>query len=281
MTSWIKVSPSKQLQPKTLLFETTDGGFCSNFNQFLYAYAYSLAEGKPLQVYDLANCVAITYPLLKNTFVDTNGVSYTDGMTLGMSSTRRSIARVMMNAQTMPVANLRTYAQQIFQWNPNFIPTLQGILSSAELPAAFDIGVHIRVGDRITTRDRRTVPVDDYVRAAKKIQADLKKDDLDVFVMSDSLTAISEFKKRVPTSWRIYSLPVTLPNPEGHVQSEFNRAPSRARMTAYHAFMAELLVMQSIPRIICTMSSNVGRFLYYTVEHPENMVSVDERFAVK
>jgi hypothetical protein len=52
-------------------------------------------------------------------------------------------------------------------------------------------------------------------------------------------------------------------------------------MNAYHAFMAELLVMQSISRIVCTMSSNVGRFLYYTVEHPENMVSVDERFAVK
>jgi len=281
MTSWMKVPPPKKLEPKGLLFETTDGGFCSNFNQFLYAYAYSVAEGKPLQVYDLANCVAVTYPLLKNTFIDTNGITYTDGISLGTTSTRRSIARVMMNAQTMPIARRREQAQQLFQWRPEFIPTLKSILSSATLPASFDVGIHIRVGDRITTRDRRTVPVDDYIRAAKKIQADLKRETLDVFVMSDSLTAIDEFKKKMPSSWTVYTLPSALPSPDGHVQSAFNRAPARARMSAYHAFMAELLVMQSISRIVCPMSSNVGRFLYYTVEHPENMVSVDEKFSVK
>jgi hypothetical protein len=281
MTSWIRAPLPKKLEPKGLLFETTDGGFCSNFNQFLYAYAYSVAEGKPLQVYDLANCVAVTYPLLKNTFIDMSGVTYTDGMSLGTTSTRRSIARVMMNAQTMPLATLRRQAQQLFQWRPEFIPTLEGVLSSAGLPAEFDAGVHIRVGDRITTRDRRTVPVDDYIRAVKKIQADLKKEEMNLFLMSDSLTAVEEFKKKMPTTWKVYTLPSALPSPDGHIQSQFNRAPARARMTAYHSFMAEILVMQSISHIVCAMSSNVGRFLYYTVEHPENMVSMDEKFSVK
>ena len=281
MTSWIRAPLPKKIEPKGLLFETTEGGFCSNFNQFLYAYAYSVAEGKPLQVYDLTNCLAVTYPLLKSTFIDISGVSYTDGMSLGTTSTRRSIARVMMNAQTMPVPTLRTQAQQLFQWRTEFIPILESVLSSANLPVAFDVGVHIRVGDRITTRDRRTVPVDDYIRAVKKIQGDLKKDTLDVFVMSDSVNAIAEFKKKMPASWTVYNLPPSLPSPDGHIQSQFNRAPARARMTAYHNFMAELLVMQSISHIVCTMSSNVGRFLSYTVEHPENMVSVDEKFSVK
>jgi hypothetical protein len=280
MTSWIRAPPPKKLEQRGLLFETTDAGFCSNFNQFLYAYAFSIAEGKPLQVYDLANPVAVNYPMLKTTFVDISNVSYVDGMSLGMSSTRRNIARVMLNAQTQPIATLREQAQRLFQWNPNFIPTLQPILESANLPQTFDLGIHIRVGDRITTRDRRTVPVDDYVKAAKKFQADSKKETLNIFLMSDSLPSITEFKKKSPASWTVYTLPSTLPNQDGHNQGQFNRAAARVRLTAFHSFMAELLVMQSISNIVCSMTSNVGRFLHYTVEYPENIVSVDGKFSV-
>jgi len=119
------------------------------------------------------------------------------------------------------------------------------------------------------------------VRAVKKIQGDSKKETLDIFLMSDSANAIAEFKKKADASWNIYSLPSTLPNPDGHLQSQFNKAAPRARMAAYHTFMAELLVMQSITDIICTFSSNVGRFLYYTVEFPERVLSLDEKFSVK
>jgi hypothetical protein len=38
--------------------------------------------------------------------------------------------------------------------------------------------------------------------------------------------------------------------------------------------------MQSIPDILCTLSSNVGRFLYYTVEHPEGIMSLDSKMIV-
>lgn len=275
MTSWIRVAPRRPVQNTSMLFETTDGGLCGNFNQFLYAYEYSLKEGKPLQVYDLANPVSVAYPLLKNTFVDVSGVTYIDGMIPSASSTRRVIDRVMANAQATPIATLRKHAQQMFQWNPNFIPVLQNILSAVKLPETFDLGVHIRLSK---TSDRKTLVVDDYIKAAKAAQG--SKASFTIFLMSDSSTAISEFKKKAPSSWKIYTLPATIPNAEGYVQAQFNSAIARIRLTAYQTFMAELLVMQSISNIVTSFSNNVGRFLYYTVEYPENIISLDGSFAI-
>jgi hypothetical protein len=281
MTSWIRVPPKRQEEKSSLFFETSDAGFCTNFNQFLYAYAYSVSQGKPLAVYDLANPVSISYPLLKNTFADVSGVTYTDGMTTLTSSTRRLISRVMANANAIPVSTLREYAHKLFHWKQTMIPTLQNLVTAGNLPESFDLGVHMRMGDRVTTRDRRAITVDEYVRAAKKFQNDSKKDTLDIFLMSDSYTGITEFKKKADSSWTVYTLPSVLPNPEGHIQSQFNSSPARGRLPAYNTFMAELVVMQSISDIICKLSSNVGRFLYYTVEHPERIISLDEKFSVK
>jgi hypothetical protein len=279
MTSWIRAPPAKRPEQKGLFLETSDAGFCANFNQYLYGFLYSMTQDKPLFVYDYANPVAISYPLIKNTFVDISGVTYTDGMTSSTSSIKRLMPRVMDNVRSMPMATVRAIAQRIFQWNNSLVPTLKGIISGSKLPASFDLGVHIRVGDRITTRDKRTVPVEDYLRAAKKVLAGRKESN--IFLMSDSVNAIAEFKKKADASWKIYSLPSTLPNPDGHLQAQFNKAAPRARMAAYQTFMAELLIMQSVPDIICTFSSNVGRFLYYTVEFPERVVSLDEKFSVK
>jgi hypothetical protein len=282
MTSWIKASLPKKVEGRpSFFFETNDSGFCSNFNQLLYAYAYSLSESRSLEVYDYSNSVSIHLPLIKNTFGDISGVLYKDSVSINSSSIRRNIGRVMNHVLTTPISRLREIAQRIFQWNRELIPTLEGILASANLPASFDLGVHIRAGDKITTKEARAIPIDDYVRAAKKFQTTSKKDELAIFLMSDSVTAVSEFKNKADPSWKVYTLSSSLPNPEGHNQLQFNRSPPRARLAAYNAFMAEILVMQSISHSICTMSSNVGRFLYYTVEHPENLVSLDEKFVVR
>jgi hypothetical protein len=206
-----------------------------------------------------------------------SGVKYVDGIGINSISTKRSINRVMQNARSKPLDTVRSRAQALFQWNPSFIPTLQSALAGANLPGEFDLGVHIHVGDNITTRDRRAVTVDEYVRAVKKIQGDLKKETLDIFLMSDSANAIAEFKKKADSSWKIYGLPFVAKNdPMGRS----NRALATARLNAYRSFMAELLVMQSISNIVCLLSNSVGRFLYLTVEFPERIVSLDQKFSI-
>jgi len=268
MTSWVRAQPPalKRVEQKMgYFFETTDSSFCSNFLQYLYAYMYSRAEGRTLHVYDMMNSVGVTHPLIKNSFVDTSGVSFADSMLPSVSSMSRILPRILANANALPVESLRTAAQQIFRWNSSIYAPLQEIIKASRLPASFDLGVYIR-GDRV---GMRALPVDEYVRAAKKVLSATTTTSPSIFVMSDSSTAIEQFKKKAEANWKVYSLEPIPPRTD-------SRNPVRARLAAYHQSMTELLVMQSIPDIICTLSSDVGKFLYLTVEYANRVVSLDE-----
>jgi hypothetical protein len=177
---------------------------------------------------------------------------------------KRLLPRVLASVTAMPANTLPLLAQEVFQWNPLLIESLQEIIVAAKLPRSFDLGIHL-VGDRVGVRG---IPVDEYIRAAKKIQVAAKKDTFDVFVMSDSSTALEQLKKKADASWRIYSIDGPGPRTDG-------RNPSRARLAAYQHNMAELLVMQSIDNVICMLSNDVGKFIYMTVEHAERVVSLD------
>jgi len=287
MTSWIQVPQRKKVVEKSYFFQTNDSGFCSNFNQFLYAYVYSQSASRTLEVYDMGNAVSVNFQLIKNTFGDISGVEYKDTISINASALRRdtftlrSFLERMDHVTNVKGEQLRRVAQKIFQWNKSLIPSLQEVISSTNLPEAFDLGVHIRVGDKITSGEAKLVTLDTYIRAVKSFQKSSKKEQLSIFLMSDSLSVISDFKKKCDSSWKVYTLPSVLPNQDGHFQPQFNNSPARLRLAAYNTFMAELLVMQSISNIVCTLSSNVGRFLYYTVEYPENIVSLDEQFTIK
>ena len=271
MTSWVRAQPPalKRVEQKMgYFFETTDSPFCSNFLQYLYAYMYSRTEGRTLNVYDMMNSVGVTHPLIKNSFVDTSGVSFADSMLPSVSSMSRILPRILANANALPVETLRTAAQQIFRWNPSVYAPLQEIITASRLPASFDLGIYIR-GDRAGIR---ALPIDEYVRAAKRVLTATTSPS--IFIMTDSSTAIEQFKKKADASWRVFSLEQLPLRTDG-------RNPVRARLAAYHQSMTELLVMQSIPDIICTLSSDVGKFLYLTVEHANRVVSLDEpKFSV-
>jgi hypothetical protein len=285
MTSWIRARPlprSETPLERPILFETNDLGLCANFNQFLYAYAYTRLQegGKPLTVYDMQNCISPSFPLIKSTFADISGVTFVDSMVPSAVSLKRNLPKVMETVRTLPLEFLCTTAQKIFRWNPELMPTVKEIFDKAKLPSAFDLGIHIRAGDKITTREMANISIDKYVAATKKYQTDAGLDELEIFLMTDAIPLRIAFTNKADPSWKIYSLPTPLPQPEGHVQAAFNNSPRRIKTTAYNYFMAELIIMQSIPDILCTLSSNVGRFLYYTVEHRDGIMSLDAKMAI-
>ena len=284
MTSWIRAQPAPRGQTvveRPMLFETNELGLCANFNQFLYAYAYaSSQEGKALTVYDMLNCISPSFPLIRSTFGDVSGVVFVDSMLPSAISLKRTFPKVMETVQAIPMESLRKTAQKIFQWGPQAISAVKEILDKAKLPGAFDLGIHIRAGDKITTREMNAISIERYVAAAKKYQADSALDELHIFIMTDTVKMRSDFIAKADPSWRVYYLPTPLPQPEGHVQSAFNASPRRIKTVAYNYFIAELVIMQSIPDILCTLSSNVGRFLYYTVEHQDGIMSLDAKMAV-
>lgn len=282
MTSWVRARyvPIKGVMERPTVFETNELGLCANFNQFLYAYTYAQAEGKSLTVYDMVNSISPSFPLIKSTFGDISGVAYVDSMPPSANSLRRNASKVMAIATATPLDSLRTTAQKIFQWSSTMTPIVKEIFDKAGLPGSFDLGIHIRAGDKITTREMNSIAIEKYIAAAKKYQTDSGLDELEIFIMTDTIPLRTAFIKKADPSWKVYYLPTPLPQPEGHVQAVFNGSPRRMKITAYNFFMAELMIMQSIPDILCTLSSNVGRFLYYTVEHQDGIMSLDAKMAI-
>jgi hypothetical protein len=285
MTSWVRARPlprSETPAARPLLFETNEQGLCANFNQFLYAYAYAALQegGKPLTVYDMQNCVSPAFPLIKDTFADMSGAVFVDSMIPSAVSLKRNLPRVMETVKGISLETLRTTAQNVFKWSSKLTPIVKEIFDKAGLPGSFDLGIHIRAGDKITTREMASIPIEKYIAATKKYQDDAGLDELHIFIMTDTIPLRAAFMKNADPSWKIHYLLTPLPQPDGHVQAAFNNSPRRSKTVAYHYFMAELMIMQSIPDILCTLSSNVGRFLYYTVEHNDGIMSLDAKMAI-
>lgn len=266
MTSWLKTGPAKKKEEdvvKPFLFETDDAGLCSQFNAYLYAMTYSVAEKSPLLVNDTANVVSLRFPLIKNTFVNPDTVTFTDTNLLSSISLKRRRQALSSYILGLTPSHLREAGRNILQWNEEALqPTID--------VSGIDIGVHIRT---FGPNQAKNTPIEQYVKAVQAFQKSSKKTSLTVFVMSDSAQRFEEFKRLKNTSWRIVTAG-TPPNLGAHSQRDFNAAPPRQRMAAYKEFLGELQVMQQLPQIICSFSSNVGKFLY--LSSAANIFSVDQ-----
>jgi hypothetical protein len=266
MTSWLKTGPAKKKEEdvvKPFLFETDDAGLCSQFNAYLYAMTYSVAEKSPLLVNDTANVVSLRFPLIKNTFVNPDTVSFTDTNLLSSISLKRRRQALSSYILGLTPSHLREAGRNILQWNEEALqPTID--------VSGIDIGVHIRT---FGPNQAKNIPIEQYIKAVQAFQKSSKKTSLTVFVMSDSVQRFEEFKRLKNPSWRIVTAG-TPPNLGAHSQRDFNAAPPRQRMAAYKEFLGELQVMQQLPQIICSFSSNVGKFLY--LSSAANIFSVDQ-----
>ena len=222
-----------------------------------------------LYVNDTSNAVSLRYPLIKNTFAGVTGVEFTDTTIPTAKSLTKLQGDLRVFLSKVEKKQFRKVAREILIWNPTLLQSI-----SSKLTANVDVGVHIRAGDKIMTRESNDIPLDIYVRAVKKYQETSKKATLNVLVMTDSSQRLEEFKKKKDPSWTIVNIayPRSI---NGHNQRDFNAATRQQRMNDYLDFMAELALMQKVPHIICTFTSHVGRFLYLTADDTTSIVSVD------
>lgn len=234
---------------------TTGAGFASNFNNFLYAYLHAKRNNKPLHVYDLNSIISPNYRMLQETFSPPSDIVYTTTPAIGQSHSYTS----MIRARTLSVQNgtLQKEAKKLFNLTPPMESRIQVILKQHNFPT-FDLGVHIRSGDKVSSKEMESIPIDTYV---KEIKANPTTKN--VFVMTDDAALVDALKMKVPPSITIHSMSQT-PCKTAHDQTIFNRLPDDIKLDAYILFLAELYVMQRIPRIVCTFSSNIGRYLYLT-----------------
>lgn len=280
MTSWLGTrqfaqSGSKsKTQESVSFFQTTEGGFCSNFTQLFLAYADAVKNSSPLYVHDVPSAVGPTFPLLQTILKDNSTVKYLKDIP---QNSQRIDPSKLSTLTSVPV--LRRMARDLFMYNGDTQEKIMTRIKGAGLERTqFDVGVHIRSGDKITTGEMKAISIDEYVRALSMYSRKLGKK-LSIFVMTDNITLFEELKQRSDPSWSFTTLQgVSNYTLQGHTQYSFTTLPSAVRQDLFYQFLTELHILQNIPNLVVTYSSNIGRFLYLTsrFQHTsDSIISLD------
>lgn len=166
---------------------------------------------------------------------------------------------------------MRHYLQYTEAVQARLISEKDNIYTMFNFPKTFDIGVHIRTGDKITSGEMNFIPIERYIEMIKQ---NTSKSPMNIFVMSDGGKALQEFNALADHSWNIYSTTIT--EQCAHVQDSFNDRPVTDKINEMYKLLAEIEIMKTIQTIFCTLSSNIGFLIYFL--HPMenlNMISID------
>ena len=250
MTSWGQQHHIKKLTG--YLYQTNEGGFCSLFNNLFYNWL--ICEKKKISLYclDKPSPLSLNAPFFQPLL---QPIPYLQFINYSNPS-----LKLIPNAEKtnllygLSEKDICEKAKRFFQWTPSFASQL------ATLPVTPTIGVHIRAGDKITTKEMLAISIDTYIQTIASLT---KEPNPIVFVMSDTFQRIEELKQRVREKglkWEIHHFPPL--SLKEHVQLEFNLQSKEEKYKSFLQFMSELQVMRECPSLVCSLSSNVGRWLY-------------------
>jgi hypothetical protein len=269
MTSWggnRQYAQVKKVQESVPYFQTTEGGFCSNFNLLFSAYLTATRNSSILYIHDFPNSVGDSFPMLQSILRENSSIKYLKEVPANSQALDPKQIVVNpyiggMNAQT-----LKRLARDLFFYNSDTQEKIMTRIRSAGLERTpFDVGVHIRSGDMITTGKMQAISIQSYVDALRSFSRRLGKGNLSIFVMTDNMQMYTELVKASPQTWNF----TTLQNPssytsKGHDQNTFKALSPKDRMEHFYQFLTELHILQNTPNLVVTYSSNIGRFLYLT-----------------
>lgn len=264
MSSWTTIPATKKL-PTTIFFcKTSPSGYGSNFFNFFESYLFARYKKQPLYLKDTRNNISNGYHLILDTFQELPGIVYTphDGITLQQMYPKE------MNRyyESIEDSVKKQEARYIFRVQSSVQEKIAKLRKS--LPEKIDYGIHIRTGDKITTGEMKAISLDSYVQATKEYQVTSRKSSLTLYLMTDSQKVLADFKTKADPSWIIYTLPSPILNPNGHVQSNYNSLPTSVKMEGFLHFLAEIHILKDCSSILCTFSSNIGRFVRLLTDSP-------------
>jgi len=262
MSSWGIQAPRKRVGTDTLVFVATEAGFCSQFNSYLFHVILAKKEKQKLYLVDQYS--ALRYSFLQRSFLLPSIVEPIPIVPVKVQSRAKQI---MAALSTMTHEQIRAEAAQLFRLSPELSQQIAVERAKYAFPT-FDLGVHIRSGDKITTGEMGAISLERY---AAEIRSSAPHS---VFVMTDTPSLREGLKVILEPKIQVYGLEFKSPC-STHVQGEFNLAPRAVKEDAYVQFMTELNIMQEIPVIVCTLSSNVGRYLYVTAKDIRRFKSLD------
>jgi hypothetical protein len=191
MTSWggnLQYAQVKKVQESVPFFQTTQGGFCSNFNLLFLAYINATRNSSILHVHDSPNSVGLTFPMLQTILRENSSIKYLKEVS---DASKALTTNQIVNNPFLSSINLTTLkrmARDLFFYNGDTQEKILTRIRSEGLERTlFDVGVHIRSGDKITTGEMKSIPIQSYVAALQSFSKRLGKANLSIFVMTDNM----------------------------------------------------------------------------------------------
>lgn len=300
MTSWISVPRQRTVaREKVVTFQVPDSGLCETLNQYLYSVLYANSKGTKLTVSDTPSLMASNYPLIRSLFQQPSSVQFSDNpipATMSIHSNRNEMSLALAGSKA---DTLRSTAKSLFQRKADLDRQLDALIQAADLPPSFDVAVHIRGGDWRRQGMQVPVQIDDYIKAVRTFQQRVTKVEqstdskdssssnpaqtatatsslkpLTVFVFSDEAALVKQFRDKADKTWLIYTLP-QITERTGYYHADFLRLPRKTKQEMLLQFLAELKIAQVTPALVCTLGSNVGKFLYLTAASVTHFKSID------
>ncbi len=263
MSSWTTTPTQKKLATNAFFCKTSTSGYGSNFFNFFFCYLFARHKKQLLYLKDTKNNISTGYRLILDTFEELPGVAYFpyDGITLQQLYPKE----MNLYYESLSEAVKKQEARHVFRLRQ---PILEKISKLRKSLSHIDYGIHIRTGDKITTGEMKAIPFDSYIQATKEYQRISGKQTLNIYLMTDSQKALADFKAKADPSWTIYNLPSPIQNQNGHIQSNYNSFSTDVKMAAFHHFLTEIHILKDASAILCTFSSNIGRFIRLLTDSP-------------
>ena len=278
MTSWLHVPRKLRSEEgpriRNYFLRLEDGEFASHFTALFNASVFSLVNSRELYVYDKANPISATYALLEDTFEPAQGIRYVSEMMSGVTVlTGNSDSRYSGFLAQVPKDTLRSNAAPVLRWSQTTLDSITAIAKAQNLPAKFDVGVHIASRNRMDVIRPPTVA--SYVSAVEDALRGQKLKEPAVFVLASDPANFFEFQSLAPKTWKLFQVTPASSTIRGINVSSFNRQNVAVRLNAYREHLTELYCMQQCAAIIGTLSNDIGKFLYLTATGPTTFKSLD------
>ena len=239
-------------------------------------YLYSRYSNKTMYLNDTISTID-SFHLILDIFKESKSVKYTSYKTIDIYD--NNIKELVQYLSTLTEEYLCEQATEIFKFNDKTEMIIKDRISKSEIPH-IDLGIHIRSGDKITTGEMKEIPLADYISAIKAMASN-KTEVVNIYLMTDNMSIIDKLKEISEPNWIFHMMEPPIPFTEGHDQRTFNSKLNQDKILALYHFLAEIYILQRCPNIICTYSSNIGRFLHLTREPKTTIKSVDvPRFSI-
>ncbi len=286
----ISACQSSNIKKRTFLYIVWGGaGFCSEMNQILLAFAYSVATKRRFLIYSRAwnygnfadyfnlpstnyypqsiNRIFLVEDNRKNDLID-------HLITTRVGTQLKKFWLATRLVQSIPIKRRVAH----YLWKSMSNETFKFIETHRIRNLSNYIGIHIRKGDK--KREARVIPLNKYIKGIERI---LQKNKAiqQIFVASDDHNVVKELRQLKPT-WNfvsIYDNNHQINGRNGHFQGQFNRLSRQQKLNETRLFMCELQMLVNSEYVLCGMSSNVCRLVQILRhQHPSTAISLDRNW---